>query len=93
LYATLVKDHLLVKSRCVLYMAVISSPALTLHEPAEMTSRALWLVPPQTQVRRKSVTVEPTRERILGAAAQLFAKLPNSLTPRIAMAVFVHLAR
>jgi len=66
---------------------------LTLHEPAEMTSRAFWLVPPQTQVRRKSVTVEPTRERILGAAAQLFAKLPNSLTPRIAMAVFVHLAR
>src|SRR6185369_11880191 len=71
---TLVKGHLLVKSKCVRYGPMASFPALAPHEPTEATSGTLQLVPPRKRVRSKSVAVEPTRERILSAAAQLFAE-------------------
>ena len=53
---------------------MISDSALTPNEPTEATSRTLRIVPPRRRVRSKSVAVEPTRERILSAAAQLFAE-------------------
>jgi AcrR family transcriptional regulator len=37
-------------------------------------SSTLQLVPPRKRLRNKAVAVEPTRERILSAAAQLFAE-------------------
>jgi len=51
---------------------MISVPALAPSEPPEGTSSTLGLVPPR--VRSKAGAVEPTRERILNAAAQLFAE-------------------
>ena len=71
---TLVKGHLLVKSKCVRYGPMASFPALAPHEPTEATSGTLQLVPPRKRVRSKAVAAEPTRERILSAAAQLFAE-------------------
>ena len=71
---TLVKGHLLVKSKCVLYGSMTSFPALAPRAPTEATSGTLQLVPPRKRLRSKSVAVEPTRERILSAAAQLFAE-------------------
>jgi Bacterial regulatory proteins, tetR family len=53
---------------------MISFPALAPREPTETTSGTLQFVPPRKRVRSKSVAVEPTRERILNAAAQLFAE-------------------
>ena len=69
---TLVKGHLLVKSKCVGYGPMTSFPALAPHDPTDATSGTLQLVPPRK--RSKSAAVEPTRERILNAAAQLFAE-------------------
>jgi AcrR family transcriptional regulator len=51
-----------------------SVPALAPSEPTELTSGTLRLVPPRKRWRSKDVAVEPTRERILRAAAQLFAE-------------------
>ena len=56
---------------------MISDSALTPNEPTEATSRTLRIVPPRRRVRRTAVAVEPTRERILSAAAQLFADILN----------------
>ena len=53
---------------------MISDSALTPNEPTEATSRTLRIVPPRRRVRSTAVAVEPTRERILSAAAQLFAE-------------------
>lgn len=71
---TLVKGHLLVKSRCVFYESMIFVSALAFDEPPETLSSALRRVRPRKRLRSKAVAIEPTRERILNAAAQLFAE-------------------
>jgi AcrR family transcriptional regulator len=53
---------------------MISVSALTSSEPPEGTSSTLRLVPPHKRLRSKAVAAELTRERILSAAAQLFAE-------------------
>jgi AcrR family transcriptional regulator len=53
---------------------MISVSVLALGEPTEATSSTLRLVPPRKRLRSKAVAVEPTRERILSAAAQVFAE-------------------
>jgi AcrR family transcriptional regulator len=53
---------------------MISDSALTPSEPTEATSSSLRLVPPRKRVRSTAGAGEPTRERILSAAAQLFAE-------------------
>jgi AcrR family transcriptional regulator len=53
---------------------MISVSALAPSEPTEATSSSLQLVLPRKRLRSKAVAVEPTRERILNAAAQLFAE-------------------
>ena len=53
---------------------MMSDSALTPSAPTEATSSTLQLVPPQKRVRSTASAVEPTRERILSAAAQLFAE-------------------
>jgi len=54
-----------------------SAPVSELGKPTEATSSPLRLISPRKRVRSKAVAVEPTRERILSAAAQLFADILN----------------
>lgn len=51
-----------------------SFPALAPSVPTEAASTAPRRVPPRQRSRATSVSVAPTRERILSAAAQLFAE-------------------
>jgi len=51
-----------------------SFPALAPSVPTEAASTAPRRVPPRQRARSTSVSVAPTRERILSAAAQLFAE-------------------
>ena len=52
----------------------------------EAAPRAPRRIPPRQRARGKSVSVEPTRERILSAAAQLFAQLGFASTSMPAIA-------
>jgi AcrR family transcriptional regulator len=51
-----------------------SLPDLALNVPTEAAPTEPQRVPARPRSRGKSITVEPTRERILSAAAQLFAE-------------------
>jgi AcrR family transcriptional regulator len=53
---------------------MISVSALAPQESTEAPSSTLRLVPPRKRWRGKAGAVEPTRERILNAAARLFAE-------------------
>lgn len=53
---------------------MISVSALAPGEPTEVMSSTPRRVPPRKRLRNKAVAAEPTRERILSAAAQLFAE-------------------
>src|SRR5437879_3732821 len=51
-----------------------SFSSLASRVSTETAPRALRPIPPRQRTRRASVSVAPTRERILNAAAQLFAE-------------------
>jgi AcrR family transcriptional regulator len=86
IHSYIVNGYLLVKARCVRCASMRYHSALMPREHLDVTSGTLQLVPPRKRVRSQAAAAEPTRERILNAAAQLFAEhgFPGASMPAIA---------
>src|SRR2546429_852987 len=97
-----VKAHLLVKGLCGTLAHMNPSPVPGSCMPQKAAISAPRRVPTRKRPSGHLVAVEPTRERILSAAAQLFAEhgFASTSMPAIAAlsgitagAVFLHFAR
>jgi AcrR family transcriptional regulator len=83
---TIVKGYLLVKTMYVLYAAMDTFPVLTSSVQTEAESGAPRRVPLRRRLHGKPLPLESTRERILTAAAQLFAEYGFASTSMPAIA-------